>query len=242
VPGRQQGPFDRAAEWYDRIYSWRDYRTEAEGVRRIVRMALGPGRHRLLDVACGTGRHLAELRKWFEVEGVDISAPLLEQARVRLPRVRLRRADMTGFDLGRRFDVVMCLFSSIGYVRTRARLEKAIGCMAAHLAPGGVLIVEPWFTPGQWRRNTPHALLLADDPELKIARLNTSFGRGRRSWFDLHYLIATPARTTHCVERHELGLFTVAEMKQAFRRAGLRVACDSNGLTGRGLYLGRNRP
>ena len=57
----------------------------------------------------------------------------------------LEVADMTSFDLGRRFDVVTCLFSSIGYVGTAERLDQAIATMAAHLEPGGTLIVEPWL-------------------------------------------------------------------------------------------------
>ena len=54
---------------------------------------------------------------------------------------------MTAFDLGCRFDVVTCLFSSIGYVGTVERLDQAIATMAAHLEPGGTLIVEPWLSP-----------------------------------------------------------------------------------------------
>jgi SAM-dependent methyltransferase len=144
---------------------------------------------------------------------------------------------MIDFELGQHFDVVTCLFSSIGYVKSLDNLARAVKRMADHLAPGGLLIIEPWFTPEAWQPNTVHSLCI-DEPQLKIARVNTSFLRGRLSYFDLHYLIGTPEGTEHFVERHELGLFTMEEMKAALRSAGLAVTYDHAGLMGRGLYLG----
>ena len=38
---------------------------------------------------------------------------------------------------------------------------------------------------------------------------------------------------------HRLGLYTVEEMTVAFREAGLSVSIDVDGITGRGLYIGR---
>ena len=67
-------------------------------------------------MACGTGRHVELLRKRYEVEGLDISGEMLEAARARCPGVVFHQADMRTFALGRRFDVVTCLFGSIGYV------------------------------------------------------------------------------------------------------------------------------
>ena len=69
--------------------------------------------------------------------------------------------------------------------------------------------------------------------------MNTSFVDGRLSYFDMHYLIGTNEKTEHFVERHELGLFTVDETRRAFLEAGLEVTYDEEGLTGRGLYIGR---
>jgi hypothetical protein len=84
--------------------------------------------------------------------------------------------------------------------------------------------------------------LFVDQPDLKIARINTSLTEGRLSVFDLHHLVGTPAGTEHFVERHELGLFTNEEMRSAMERTGLIVRFDPEGLTGRGLYLGRVEP
>ncbi len=225
------------AQYYDKFYNFKDYHAEAAKIRQIVDERLGSGRHSLLDVACGTGKHLEVLRERFDVEGLDLNAELLEVARARLPNVPLHLGDMERFDLGRAFDVVTCLFSSIGYLKTLDRVANACACMARHLNPGGVLLIEPWFTPGEWHPGTVHALVV-EEPELKLVRVNTSMVDGRISYFDLHYLIGTPQGTGHLVERHELGLFEQSEMRAALESAGLRVSYDPQGLTGRGLWIG----
>ncbi len=178
------------------------------------------------------------LAKHIRVEGLDNSPEMLEVARERMPGTVFHPGDMRDFDLGRRYDVVTCLFSSIGYVQTLEKLRSAVDCMARHVAPGGVLVVEPWFTPETWHPGTVHGLFV-DEPDLKIARVSTSFTREGLSAFDLHYLVGTPQGTEHVVECHEMGLFTVAEMTSALEDSGLSVSYDPEGLSGRGLYISR---
>jgi SAM-dependent methyltransferase len=228
--------FSRSARIYDAVYSWKDYAGESARVHELVQ-ARKPGASTLLDVACGTGTHLAELRRWYRCEGLDLDPELLAVARERLPDVPLHEGDMRDFDLGRRFDAVTCLFSSIGYLMTVEALEAAIAAMARHLEPGGVLVVEPWLSPEAVR--APHVgAVFVDEPELKIARVNNIEVDGRRSSFEFHYLVGTPESVEHFVERHELALFTREEHLAAFRAAGLQVEHDEEGLIGRGLYIG----
>lgn len=230
--------FSKTARFYDKIYSFKDYPGEVERLTSIIRQHLRSGGNRLLDVACGTGHHVEYLKEHFDVEGLDINPELLELARQRNPGVPFHWGDMIDFDLGQTFDVVTCLFSSIGYVKTLDNVEKAAACMARHLVPGGVIVIEPWFAPHAWHAPSVHSLFI-DEPELKIARINTSFVDGRLSYFDLHYLIGTPEGTEHFVERHELGLFETDEMMAALSSVGLKVTYDAEGLTGRGLFIGR---
>jgi SAM-dependent methyltransferase len=231
--------FTRTTEYYDRIYSFKHYGLEASRLRAFIRR-YNPGARRLLDVACGTGRHLECLREHYLVQGVDISPQFVRIARRRNPGVRIWRGDMTKLGLPPAFDVVVCLFSSIGYVQTAARLEKAVCSMAEALSPKGILVIEPWFSPAQSRPHTVHAVYV-DEPDLKIARISTSRTVGGLSVIDMHYLIGTARGTRHYTERHRLGLFTAAETKRALRRAGLRVSHDEEGLTGRGLYIGKKQ-
>ena len=64
--------FKESAEFYDAIYCFKDYATEAAQIAALVR-ATHPGARRVLDVACGTGEHARHLSAshGFEVDGLD---------------------------------------------------------------------------------------------------------------------------------------------------------------------------
>lgn len=229
--------FTKSALHYDALYAFKDYEGAARAITAFVNDK-APGARTLLDVACGTGKHVETLRNDFEAEGLDLNADLLEIARSRCPGVRFHQADMTGFDLGRKFDVVTCLFSSIAYVKTLDRLDSAIAAMARALSPGGLLLVEPWFTPeSYWVGNLVSNHV--DQPELKISWMYLSERRDRLSVLDIFYQVGTPKGVRQFRETHELGLFTAGEYENAFRSAGLEPAHDPDGFFGRGLYWAR---
>jgi len=228
--------FSETAELYDRFYWWKDYDAEAARLRELIVAAGGPGGGTLLDVACGTGKHAEALAAHYAVEGMDLDPVLLECARRRLPDLPLHHGDMRDFGLGRAYHVVTCLFSSIGYTRTREGLHAAVASMARHLAPGGALAVEPWFAPGQFIPNHVH-LLTHEEPDLKLVRMTHGRIEGAVSILDFEYLVGQADGITRAHERHELGLFTHDEMLAAFEAAGLRTTFDPQGLMGRGLYI-----
>jgi len=94
---------------------------------------------RALDVGCGTGHHLADLRKrGFEVEGVDGSLEMIACARARNKGVSIECADVEALPLPPdRFDLVLCI-EVLRYLRDPA------GCLrelARVLKPGGVCLV-----------------------------------------------------------------------------------------------------
>jgi SAM-dependent methyltransferase len=223
---------------YDVVYAYKDYEAESARIEQIAR-GHNPSAHTLLDVACGTGKHLEVLSRRFESAGVDADEGMLEIARARLPHVPLSIGDMRDFDLGRRFDVVTCLFGAIGFAHDLDVLGQAAASLARHVADGGMLLLEPWLTPELWIPDRPHAL--AADPgdgNLAVARVALSGRRGRISTVELHYLVGERSGITHLSERLELGLFTNEEMRRALEATGLSVAHDPEGLIGRGLWLG----
>ena len=232
--------FSKSARYYDAIYAsiGKDYASEAAKTRKIIQKFKRTKGKSLLDVACGTGVHAWYLSKYYQVEGLDLDARILAAAKKKHPGIRFHRGDMVNFDLGRRYDAVVCLFSSIGYVKTKSRLQKAVTTMVRHLLPGGVLVIEPWFSAGQWHPGRTFVTQV-DKPELKIVRMSLSKQRGKASLIEFHYLIGTSKGIEHSVEIHELGLFTHKEYMDAFKAAGLNVTHDPHGLDGRGLYIGQ---
>jgi len=162
---------------------------------------------------------------------------MLSVARKNYPKIRFQQGDMVASKLKSKFDVVVCLFSAIGHVKTKSRLQRTVKNMAEHLLPGGVLLVEPWFTPAQWHPGRVGVLQVNKD-DSKIVRMSLSLQRGKISIIEFQYLIGSSKGTRHDVEILELGLFTEKEYLDAFRSAGLEVIHDAEGLDGRGMYIG----
>lgn len=234
--------FSNSVELYDLIYSrFKDYEAEALRVAQLLRQT-APGARTILDVACGTGEHARILagKYGFEVDGLDIEPGFVEQARRKHPGGRFFQGDLTSFDLGRRYDVVTCLFSSIGYARTLDRVTDALRCFARHLGAGGVVLVEPWFTPDVWNAGRVDCNT-ASAPGMEVVRMSHAAVRDSLSILMLDYLIGTASGIEHRREIHELGLFETDELLSCFDRAGLVADFDPVGLIGRGLYVGRAR-
>ncbi|MFD9443865.1 class I SAM-dependent DNA methyltransferase [Streptomyces sp. NPDC060006] len=213
------------AEVYEAVYRGRgkDYGTDAARIAAVAR-GYAPGAATLLDVACGTGAHLRHFGELFDqVEGVDLADDMLRIAKERAPSIPVHQGDMRDFRLGRSFDVVTCLFSSIGYLRSTEELDEAVACLARHLNPGGVIVLEPWcfpenFTPGQVMRD-----LVTVDGDT-IARVSHTVREGQDARIEVHYLVARPGTgVRHFTDIHVLRLFSREQYESAFHRAGCRA-------------------
>jgi SAM-dependent methyltransferase len=211
-----------------------DYESAVAQLRNLIAQRM-PSAASILDIACGTGRHLSLLREHFDVEGLDINAEMLQIARRRCPGVVFHEADMRSFALHRQFDVVCCLFSSIGYVRTSGELTATLRNLRDHARPGGLVLVEPWLSPDMYRVGTL-TMHTAVDGDTKVAWMYSAAVDGDQSVFDIHHLVGTGSGVEHFVERHALTLFTKEQYELAFAAAGLTPTWDRQGFFGYGLF------
>ncbi len=231
--------YKELAEYYDLIYHWKDYKAEAEIIQELIKKYKISDGNYLLDVGCGTGMHTKYFKEDFSCTGIDINNEMVEVAKTKVKGVHFKRGDMIDFNLKTEFDVILCLFSSIGYVKTYSNLEKTMKNFANHLKKGGVLVIEPWFTKSIYRVGEP-GMTTYDGTDVKIARVNTTKIEGDLSIMDMHYLIAERnADVIHYVDTHELGLFEIDKTLEFMEKANLQSEYLENGLMkDRGLYIG----
>jgi trans-aconitate methyltransferase len=213
------------ASAYELIYvvaAGKNYRREARDIAALIRQR-HPTADSLLDVACGTGLHLSHLRNSFaHVEGLELAEPMRTAATARLDGITVHAGDMRDFQLTRTFSAVTCLFSAIGYTRSVDELHQTLDCLAAHLEPGGVLLLEPWFTPSQWT-NGPVDTGTAADGQRHLTRMCVSRHTGTTSTLTMHYLLGdTGTGIRHWTEEHTMTLFTDEQYLHAIHHAGLR--------------------
>jgi SAM-dependent methyltransferase len=130
-------------EEYHALYPHRDADDARRAIALIRRVAPWRPADRVLDLACGSGRHAAELeRSGARVVGFDLSPPMLRRAKART-RAPLVRGDMRALPfIPGTFALAVNLFTSFGYFRDDAEHELVLRQVAAALAPGGRFVLD----------------------------------------------------------------------------------------------------
>jgi len=228
--------FRDSAHIYDLLYGSDRYESEARDLVALIEQH-APGARTQLDVACGTGGHLRQLKSRFDVVGVDLDAGMLEQARAHDASIEFVEGDMRSFNLHRTFDAVVCLFSSIGYMLSEEDLHAAVANLGRHLSDKGVLIVDGWVRPDEWKGDVGLDAMLGEDDNTKVTRVSRSVREGNRTILNMEYLIATQDAIEHIAERHELRLHTPEEYDAAFAAAGLKTVKVDSPWQGRERYV-----
>ncbi|MEP7002091.1 MAG: class I SAM-dependent methyltransferase [bacterium] len=233
------GDYSQAAEFYDLLYAAsKDYAAESAVLGQLIRAA-APAARRVLDVACGTGKHAEGLTALgFAVDGIDLEPAFVAIAARRCPEGKFEVADMTQLSLPQRYDAITCMFSSIGYANTPESLHRALAAFAAHLEPDGVVIIDPWFEPGDLTDGWI-GMATGTSENVSVCRMQRTSIDGSISHLDFEYLIGSPLGIERRSERHSLGLFTREQMEAAFHGAGLTVQWREAALRRRGAYVGR---
>jgi 2-polyprenyl-3-methyl-5-hydroxy-6-metoxy-1,4-benzoquinol methylase len=94
----------------------------------------------VLDAGCGTGRVARELaRRGIDVVGVDMDESMITTARRLAPDLTWLVRDLTGFDLGRAFDVVLLAGNVPIFTPEGTQASLVAGC-ARHLTQAGLLV------------------------------------------------------------------------------------------------------
>lgn len=136
--------FDDWSDAYEAMIDWpKRLANEEPFYRRLFERA---GAQRVLDAACGTGRHAALFHSWgLTVEGADISPAMIERCRQRFGESETLRWAVRGFDQPHpdpgSFDVAICTGNSLALAGDEVMATEALRQMVAAVRPGGAVVV-----------------------------------------------------------------------------------------------------
>jgi SAM-dependent methyltransferase len=225
--------FREYSEYYDIIYSEKDYSGEVEFVLKILG-DLAPMSN-LLELGCGTGRHAeAFASRGIRVTGIDRSEEMVKHARERSERhtghqflPAFEVGDIRSLRLARKYEAVVSLFHVFSYQTSNSDLAAAFKTAADHLAPGGKFLFDFWYGPA----------VLSDPPVVRIRRLHASdFDVTRiaepvllteQNRVDVHYELLFANRGSGSLkkisETHPMRYFFLPEIEDYLSRVGLQT-------------------
>jgi SAM-dependent methyltransferase len=220
----------RHAEIYDLFYADKDYAGEARFVQAWLASLADEPVRRVLDLACGTGRHALELeRLGLHVTGVDSSGSMLGVARRRAAEsgsaVSFLEQDMRALDVGRSdHDAILCLFDSLGYLVSNDAILEALRRVRAHLRPGGLFVGEIWHAPAMVRHFDPVRIRRFQLPDGEILRISETTIDVPTQTAEVTYTIhefGSAGGHRSFQERQRNRFFQVQEMALLLETAGL---------------------
>lgn len=211
--------YKKFAKYYDLIYEKMDLEKESEFIKWAVEQHKTSNGNRLLDMACGTGRHSSMLKDSFEILGMDINPEMLNLARKKVPDVTFIEGNMKNFILKGEFDVIICMFSAMNYNHTMKEFKKTIKNFYDHLHKGGVLIFDMGINQENWVEGMVSVDTVVRE-NLKLARICQSHLEDGIFNAEFVFLIKKGDRLDFDIDQHELGVFSIEEVLDSLKSTG----------------------
>ena len=207
--------------WGDAATEYAHYCQHVSGlIRQYARRPVAT----LLDIGCGGGKNVLNLKGHYKVTGLDLSPAMLAQAKELNPGCAFVQGDMRTCRLGRAFDAAL-MDDAISHMSCRADFAAAFRTAHAHLSPGGVLIATPDVTIETFQQNrttaTPATRAGLDvvfvenlfDPDPADEQYETT----------IVYLIRHHGRLRIETEHWTMGIFSLDTWRQVLRETGFEV-------------------
>ena len=235
APDRSEGETGTFRLYSDLSWLWplwgdptEEYARYSEHVTRLVRTYTRRSALTLLDVGCGGGKNLFNLRRHFRVTGLDLSPAMVAQARALNPGCEVVEGDMRTFALGRTFDAVL-MDDAISFMDDRDDFAAAFRNAWAHLAPGGVMVATPDVTRETFVQNrttaTPSARRTTP-PGVDVVFVENAYDpdpADDRYEATLIYLIRREGALRVEVDRYSFGLFSLETWRNVLTGTGFEV-------------------
>lgn len=232
--------FKTISTYYDTLYvNDREYAPEAAKVKELLTKHGVSSQADLLILACGTGGHIPYFKDDYHVSGLDLSEDMLALARKKFPDLGFYLGNLINFELETDFDAMICMYGSIGFVKTVDNLRASLKRIAGHLRPDGLVLLTPWSTVEDFQELI--VVDSADKPDLKIARMeHVRLKEPKIVEVTFHHLLGENNEVAYHKQSMEIGLFSRQEYLSSMTDAGLKVVEEYTGANVRGgAYIGK---
>jgi ubiquinone/menaquinone biosynthesis C-methylase UbiE len=220
----QRRLFDDLSWVFAIINDPKDYADEAAEYTRIILGTTAARPRTLLDLGCGAGRDDFNLKKDFEVTGVDMSESMVSLAKKLNPEARYVVGDIRHLRLDAKYDAVL-MTDSVTSMTTVKDLKAAFTTAFVHLKPGGVFCVLAKECLDNFVQNRTFSFTRAsEDVEITMVENHYDVYRNDTAYEKtLVYLIRRRGKLEVEVDRHFCGLFKLDDWEFALHSIGFDV-------------------
>jgi SAM-dependent methyltransferase len=229
---------------YLNVYGHMFTEERAEKESAFVASALGlKAGASVLDLCCGQGRHSIQLAKrGLRVTSLDLNAEYLELAKQAAATAKVEietvAADMRELPSEDKFDAIVNMYSSFGYLESEAEDLKVLESAAKALKAGGQLLLDmlnrEWaidnYIQNDWHTGA--------DGTLYVERRDLDLAASR---MHVHFIVVDPKGERRESIGHNIRLYTLTEMTRLLERVGIRVTAVFGGFDSEVYGIGTRR-
>jgi ubiquinone/menaquinone biosynthesis C-methylase UbiE len=231
-----QQQFDKKySDFYDILYKEKNYKAEASFIDQLIGEQYScPKDIQLLDLACGTGRHLEELYKigYRKMMGSDISRSMINVAidkfnsidnQIKFYTSSFQRSN----EIPGEFDVVISMFSAVNYITNYQDQVLSFKNIFNLLKNGGIFIFDIWNGNAVVDHYSPVKILRKKDGHQEIQRISETEINTITQDVSVKFtcsLFENDHREIEFIETHLLHYYYLPEIKNLLFQAGFTVA------------------
>lgn len=236
-------PFELYGQYYDLIYADKDYAGEVDYIHKCIQAHMSQP-DAVLDLGCGTGRHMALFsEKGYKVAGVDRSPEMLKLAKQNLNAVHTESAlyegDVRTIRINQSFDVVMALFHVMSYQVGNQDLRQAFATAQEHLKEGGLFLFDCWYGPGVLTDLPEIRTKEFENEDVKLKRISVPkmYAEENRVdvQFDLRFYDKKKQESSELKEIHVMRYLFNTELELLFEEFGFEQVFAEEWMTGESL-------
>jgi SAM-dependent methyltransferase len=234
--------FDVYADYYDLLYTDKDYAGEAGYVGDLIKR-FAPHAKSILELGSGTGRHATLLvERGYTVHGVERSEAMLARAiplAAKDARLSFSTGDLREVRLGKMFDVVISLFHVISYQTSNQDLRAAFATACEHLKAGGLFIFDCWYGPAVLTEQPSVRVKRIANETIEVTRLVEPLLRPNENMVDVNYQMfirnKCTGQVTEVRETHHMRYLFAPEIELLLELAGFNIIAVQEWMSGKPL-------
>lgn len=226
------------SELYDLLHDNKNYASEVETVFSLVLKDRGTPPKSVIDLACGTGRHLVKFAQLgLQIHGNDISSGMISRTENRLLDAGVKTYNLTNSpmqsvvarsdDSGEGFELATAFYTALGYLVEPSELDNFFRHMTTVLIPGGYLFCDLWNGHKMAREFSPSRTRQAENATTKVTRVSSVTHVPAQNSLNVSFKFEVQNKTNSTIEyfeeTHLVRYHTVPEIENILKAHGFEL-------------------